>query len=231
MTAIAPRAHECWRQQGQGSWRCLCSAIWKSFRIRRFFLVVQETFLLVEGRGLTVVAMKVSFYGPLTGEGSSLKGRTACEVGPSYQPRKALLWVWVEICPGLILGSHFLCCWPGMAPLCWRPCFMTSAMPHQRHEIWCGCTGLALPSSQLPTTDRSEQQALAPQLFTLFVNARGCRWARRWAKFADTTKWFKMVTMQADCKEFQWTLSILAEWITKWHTRFNASKCKVIHSG
>uniref|UniRef100_A0A674K437 Zinc finger CW-type and PWWP domain containing 1 n=1 Tax=Terrapene triunguis TaxID=2587831 RepID=A0A674K437_9SAUR len=73
--------------------------------------------------------------------------------------------------------------------------------------------------------------ALGPVLFNTFVNdlERGVN--SEVAKFADDTKLLKIVKSKADCEELQRDLIKLGDWATKWQTKFNVDKYKLMHIG
>ena len=50
-------------------------------------------------------------------------------------------------------------------------------------------------------------------------------------KFADDTKYGRVVTNDADREEMQRNIDRLMEWADKWQMNFNLTKCKVLHAG
>ena len=51
------------------------------------------------------------------------------------------------------------------------------------------------------------------------------------SKFADDTKWGKVVENEKDQEEFQRGLNSLKQWANDWQMEFNVDKCHIMHIG
>ena len=75
---------------------------------------------------------------------------------------------------------------------------------------------------------------LGPALFLIFINDIDTAvdlTASCLSKFADDTKWARVVETEDDRKKFQEGVDGLAKWSRDWQLLFNAGKCKIMHLG
>ena len=75
---------------------------------------------------------------------------------------------------------------------------------------------------------------LGPALFLIFINDIDTAvdlTASCLIKFADDTKWAKVVETEDDRKRFQEGVDGLEKWSKDWQLLFNISKCKIMHMG
>ena len=72
---------------------------------------------------------------------------------------------------------------------------------------------------------------LGPLLFVIFINDLPAITQCTTQMFADDTKIFSPVATTEDREKLQNDLDNLCVWSDKWQLRFNASKCKVLHTG
>ena len=75
---------------------------------------------------------------------------------------------------------------------------------------------------------------LGPALFLIFINDIDTAvdlTASLLSKFADDTKWARVVESDEDRKKFQDGLDGLARWSEDWQLLFNVGKCKIMHFG
>ena len=72
---------------------------------------------------------------------------------------------------------------------------------------------------------------LGPILFFIFVNDLDDDLSSKVFKFADNTKVFRTVKIDADRETVQEDLTKLVKWSEKWQMLFNFGKCKCIHIG
>ena len=75
---------------------------------------------------------------------------------------------------------------------------------------------------------------LGPALFLIFINDIDTAvdlTASLLSKFADDTKWARIVESEEDKKKFQDGIDGLAQWSQDWQLLFNVGKCKIMHFG
>ena len=75
---------------------------------------------------------------------------------------------------------------------------------------------------------------LGPALFLIFINDIDTAvdlTASCLSKFADDTKWARVVETEDDRKKFQEGVDGLAKWSRDWQLLFNTGKCKIMHLG
>ena len=90
-------------------------------------------------------------------------------------------------------------------------------------------------SEWLPVTSGVPQgSVLGPTLFVIFINdldgvvdlVDGFI-----SKFADDTKYGRVVRSEEDCAKMQSDINKLLEWADTWQMEFNTKKCKIMHFG
>ena len=75
---------------------------------------------------------------------------------------------------------------------------------------------------------------LGPALFLIFINDIDNAvdlTASLLSKFADDTKWARIVESEDDKRKFQEGIDGLAKWSQDWQLLFNTGKCKIMHFG
>ena len=75
---------------------------------------------------------------------------------------------------------------------------------------------------------------LGPALFTMFINYIDCSVDEPTSvlsKFADDTKWGKIVENEEGQKVFQEGINKLVQWSNTWQMDFNVDKCHIMHIG
>ena len=75
---------------------------------------------------------------------------------------------------------------------------------------------------------------LGPALFLIFINDIDTAvdlTASILSKFADDTKWARIIESEEDRKTFQAGIDGLARWSRDWQLLFNEEKCKIMHFG
>ena len=75
---------------------------------------------------------------------------------------------------------------------------------------------------------------LGPALFLIFINDIDTAvdlTASILSKFADDTKWARVIESEEDRKTFQAGIDGLARWSRDWQLLFNEEKCKIMHFG
>ena len=75
---------------------------------------------------------------------------------------------------------------------------------------------------------------LGPALFLIFINdidTAVVLTASILSKFADDTKWARIIESEEDRKIFQAGIDGLARWSRDWQLLFNEEKCKIMHFG
>ena len=111
--------------------------------------------------------------------------------------------------------------------LAWIECWLTD---RQQRVVLNGKA-----SEWLPVTSGVPQgSVLGPTLFVIFINdldgvvdlVDGFI-----SKFADDTKYGRVVRSEEDCAKMQCDINKLLEWADTWQMEFNAKKCKIMHFG
>jgi hypothetical protein len=75
---------------------------------------------------------------------------------------------------------------------------------------------------------------LGPALFLIFINVIDTAvdlTSSLLSKFADDTKWARVVESEEDRRKFQEGVDGLARWSQDWQLLFNVGKCKIMHFG
>ena len=75
---------------------------------------------------------------------------------------------------------------------------------------------------------------LGPALFLIFINDIDTAvdlTSSLLSKFADDTKWARVVESEEDRRKFQEGVDGLARWSQDWQLLFNVAKCKIMHFG
>ena len=91
--------------------------------------------------------------------------------------------------------------------------------------------GASTARQSVVTSSVPQGSVLGATLFTIYINELPKLVQSKCILFADDAKLLQPIATSWDCATLQTDLDNLTVWSTKWLLRFNADKCKVIHSG